>query len=773
MFIDTTLLSNYIASKLPAPRDWIFIADSAAIFPRNGSLTILNRVYPVICFEHVLQLRDALEQYKDNSQEKRFCIVSQQPESEERAVLDYIFRSSFLRATPKDILEFAHSGYQWTNDVNQLQGQDLWASWELLERFRLQLDHNISPAMCVNVILSALLDIDLTGELSQRDALELWTLLEERDNRIADTYPRLWQILDRRVRTAIPMMEKLASDVDFVYFLWTMHALAQHYRDYTLFLPRIFGERIWQKYANTPIAEIKRVCSELMKNDAKRAMQQIKQTEFWLTQETQRLRLFNTCVGVDEFNPGSTAEFATREKAFCVTTRESLRYLAARLCVNPEVLEPKAVDYILHNITHKHLFRHDDTTYLRIRDTFEAFARFIELTRLLRAIDKHNWLARNDAYQQFTPWGDIYTRYLAKLEYLLDRFELLNFRCELLPEALVNQISARVDELIAQYNDAFAQLIHRNYTHWVERGQEEFILAKDFIDTLFMPLYKKYIQESEGSAFIILFDGMRWDGWNIMKPRLLQAFYGKLALEKTAPLLTTIPSTTEYSRCTLLTGLMPSDAATAREYAAVDDWRESVFLALKQRQIETVEATTVHDENRHQIIQLIADADIKVKVINFMLLDRKFHDATHNLSTLYEEVLVNVDNIIQPCLERIPPDSLVFILSDHGLIELKGNAQTIPCEDVEVNRRYVGMKSFSPISNMPSGLALFDADDICMPRNSGIVQYGFATQNTHLKHHQTATTSFKRYAHGGISMQEMIVPCAIFVPRGTGQLEIF
>ena len=153
-----------------------------------------------------------------------------------------------------------------------------------------------------------------------------------------------------------------------------------------------------------------------------------------------------------------------------------------------------------------------------------------------------------------------------------------------------------------------------------------------------------------------------------------------------------------------------------------------------------------------------------------MLFDRKFHEATHNLSTLYEEVLVNVDNIIQPCLERIPPDSLVFILSDHGLIELKGNAQVIPCEDAEVNRRYAGMKSFSHDSNMPLDLVLFDADDICMPRNSGIVQYGCATQNTHLKHHQTTTTSFKRYAHGGISMQEMIVPCAIFVPRGTGQL---
>ena len=155
-------------------------------------------------------------------------------------------------------------------------------------------------------------------------------------------------------------------------------------------------------------------------------------------------------------------------------------------------------------------------------------------------------------------------------------------------------------------------------------------------------------------------------------------------------------------------------------------------------------------------------------------------------------MLVNFDDIIQPCLERISSDSLVFILSDHGLIEIKEKAQPIPFADIEGRRRYFGLKTSAPYSEMPANIVLFDSDDIKMPRNSGIVQYGFATSDTHLMTKNTSNykesdisslfASFEgghfasqpgRYAHGGISMQEMIVPCSIFVPKGEGQLELW
>ena len=800
MLIDRKLLENYIASKLPFPSDLIFIADESAIFPQDGSLNILNRTYPIVFFDNALQLRDVLEKCKDNLNGERFCIISQKSEEEEIPVLDYIFRSGYLKVTPKDILEFAQGGYQWTSEVNQLHGRDFWEAFELLTQFRLKLDRDISPTECANVVLSALLDVDLTGELSNRDAIELWRGLDEDDNLISEKYPRLWRMLSRRVREAIPMMEKLEVDTDFVYFLWTINSLDKHRGIYDLFLPHIFGERIWQKYASTPISEIKQFCGDLIKNDPRRVIEQIKQTEFWLTQDSERLRLFDSCVGVDEIDLQRTAEFAATERTFCVPMREALCHLAKHLCLSLDLLEPRLVDYVLNNIRRKHLFLQDDTTYLRIRDTFEAFAKLIELSRLLREIEGKNWLRKDELQFRLSPWGEIYPQYFAKLEYLIDRFELLNFRCELLSEALVKQISAKVDELFVSYNKAFANLIQSRYAHWVRGIRNEEIvpnsqfhegmpsnevkgiplLVTDFLDVLFMPFYEEYIRTPTQSAFIILFDGMRWDGWNAIRTRMLQTFGGKLALEKTVPLLSTLPTTTEFSRRALVSGLFPSDAITGDSEVA-ENWQKLVSLAFARRQIYEVQAITVHEQNLNQLVQLIEDSEVKVKVINFTLFDHKLHESKQNLSTLYEEVLVNFDDIIQPCLERIPSNSLVFILSDHGLIEIKGKAQPMPFEDTEGGRRYLGLKSSVRPSDMPTNTVFFDADDIKMPRNSGIVQYGFATSNTHLTTKETSTaegfSSFAsylgRYAHGGVSMQEMIVPCSIFVPKGRGQLELW
>ena len=814
MLIDRKLLENYITSKLPFPGDLIFIADYSAIFPREGTLTILTRIYPIVFFENVLQLRDALERHKDNlsgkhpSREepgvgKQFCIISQKSEEEEIPILDYIFRSNYLKVTPKDILEFVQSGYQWMSEVNQLHGQDFWEAFELLTQFRLKLDREISPTDCAHVVLSALLDVDLTGELSNRDAIELWRGLDEDENLISEKYPRLWRILSRRVRATIPMMEKLEGDVDFVYFLWTMNSLDKHHGNYDLFLPHIFGDRIWQKYANTPISDIKQFCSDLIKNDARRVIEQIKRTEFWLTQDSERLRLFDSCVGVDEIDIQSTAEFAATERTFCVSIQEALRYLAKRLCLSPDLLEPRLLNYVLHNIKSKHLFQQDNTTYLRIRDTFEAFSKLIELIQILREIEGKNWLQENEIQLRFSLWGEIYSKYFSKLEYLIDRLKLLNFRCELLPEVMVNQISEKVDELFANYNEAFARLVQSRYTHWVAGAKDSPLLGANFLDTLFMPFYEEYIRTptqyrfgspaelnpKPQSAFIIIFDGMRWDGWNTIKTRMLQTFGGKLALEKTVPLLSILPTTTEFSRCALVSGLFPSEVVTGKS-AGVDDWRELLSLAFAKRQINEVQAITVHEQNLNQLVQLIEDSEVKVKVINFTLFDNKLHRSRQNLSTLYEEVLVNFDDIIQPCLERIPSDSLVFIFSDHGLIETKGKAQPIPLEDAEVRRRYFGLKHSVQSSDMPKNIVFFDTDDIKIPRNSGIVQYGFATSNTPLmikdisdskgdgasypeNLNKSFTSQRERYVHGGISMQEMIVPCSIFVPKGEGQLELW
>ena len=51
------------------------------------------------------------------------------------------------------------------------------------------------------------------------------------------------------------------------------------------------------------------------------------------------------------------------------------------------------------------------------------------------------------------------------------------------------------------------------------------------------------------------------------------------------------------------------------------------------------------------------------------LLTRNCSKRRRNLSTVYEEIKVNFERVVQPYLERIPSDSLIFLISDRGFIE--------------------------------------------------------------------------------------------------------
>jgi len=756
MSVDRTLLGNYISSKLPSPRGLIFISDRAEIFPQDGSLRIVERDYPIVFFDTGLEVRDKLEIYKDNLGQRRFIIVSQKSAEEEVSLLDYIARSSYLIITPKDVLEFAQDGHKWTDVVNQLRCEDFWDSFEALKMFRQKLDRNISPVECAHVVLSALLDIDLAGKISYRDAIEVWKQCKDvLDSHSAgmrssksvecklDKYPALLNTLDRKLRSLFPLLEKL-KDAGFVRFLWTSSCL-------DLSSQRILSA-IWQRYGNIPVAQIKRLRDQLAKNYPELVIEHVKQTEKWLSSDVRRMSLFNAHVGVDGTDLVKTAQFAASERIFCSPMRDALRNLAERISLSPDILPEQLINSVLSNIE-KHLFLQDDANYLRIKDTFNAFACFIKLSRLL---EKSKHFPKDSIF-------DIYPEYLSRLEYLRDRFELLNFKCELLKDALMKAVFRKVGKLVRDYNAAFAQLVKTDYARWVSGKGKSPLLAKDFLHSLFFPRYEEYVQGKEQTAYIILFDGMRWDCWNLIEPKLLKIFDGKLKLEKTVLLLSTLPTMTEYAKPALF--VCSQTRNVSRLPIGLSDIGTGNWYELEIFKKRHISAKTITDfgQNLGHIAQLIEDEEVSVKVLNLPLIDPKLHNSQRNLSTLYEEVMVNFDDIVEPCLERIPPNSLVFVLSDHGFIEIKGEPKHIPNGEINVKRRYIELRSFTQLPSLPEEIVFFDSDDIHMPTN--IARYGFATSNAHFVRRDLEAFKPSRYAHGGISMQEMIVPCAIFVPE--------
>jgi hypothetical protein len=106
-----------------------------------------------------------------------------------------------------------------------------------------------------------------------------------------------------------------------------------------------------------------------------------------------------------------TAEFAATEEIFCILLKESLRTVARAIIsssVSP-VITTQLREEILKNITTRHLFLQDDTTYMRLRDTFDAFSWLCEFQDLVGEIRQKNWWRSKEQRDDIEIWTrDIY-----------------------------------------------------------------------------------------------------------------------------------------------------------------------------------------------------------------------------------------------------------------------------------------------------------------------------------------------------------------------------
>ncbi len=775
-WIDSSWIENYLRGSVPTPDRWLFIHDTSRIFPSLHALKLFDREYEVIFFESDLQIRQCLERYKDHPDDFPACIVSRHSDAVNLQILDYIVRSQSVEMTPQSILKFAQPGYSWTHSVNQLCSEDFWTVFERLQTYRLNYPRSMTPADATNLLLSTQLDIDLRANLSVREAVEIWQQMERDADLIAwgERYPRLFQSLNLKVRAALPFMDKLEGDTDFVHFLWTSYSLTQHNKDYDLFLPELFGDTIWKKYGNTRPEEIWKACPQLIQSDPGRVIDQIRQTEIWLTQNQQRLELFQRWIGLDASNLNKTVEYVKNETLFCVPVREALRLLAARLCHFPESLDPVDIHDIIENIQRRHLFQTNTANYLRIKDVFQAFTDLVALNQLIADIERKNWLAERDPnkvqgqvalnsnkIREMTDWG--YPAYLSKLELMAAELEQLNFQCDFLPNPVIGEVLGRVKGLVDEYNIAFAQQVATSFPAWTNANRDKPPLTVDFLDRLFLPRYQRYIQENSRSAYIFMFDGMRWDTWEAIKPKVLSTFQGRLALDGVFPLISILPSTTAYNKYAIFTGEFPNTDADA-------DWEDALIPAFQKRGIDGVRWINDGGDNQAEMLALIEADDVPIKVLNFSFIDQKLQGATQNLSTVYEEIKVNFERLIQPYLERIPSDSLIFLISDCGFIE-STDVQGFSEEALQIPSGATCHQRYISLSTPPTGTDLghsvfFSADQVSLQPTQDISHYGFATGRTQF-------LPAKRYVHGGVSMQEMIIPCVVFVPTAKGQLEMF
>ena len=359
----------------------------------------------------------------------------------------------------------------------------------------------------------------------------------------------------------------------------------------------------------------------------------------------------------------------------------------------------------------------------------------------------------------FSDWSDIYKR-------------LVHWELE-----LSNTDSGMTDMLVMQKEDAnngFAKYIAKHYLDWVAKGNTERpMMSPDIFKKKIFPLL-----DAGEKVFLIVIDNFRYDQW-----RLLSREIGDLFDIDESLYLSILPTATQYARNAIFSGLMPQQIASMYPDLWVDEDEEEGKNLNEGPLIQTqIDRYRRHDKfSYHKIndslgtdkflsqFNNLRQNDLNVLVVNFI--DMLSHARTEmkmvrelasnesayrsiTLSWFRHSVLAELFRMLSQT------DYKVIVTTDHGSIRATKPIKIIGVRNTNTNLRYTLGKNLS--YNAKEVFTIKDPHKAQLPSPNISTSYVFATGDAFFAYPNNYNYYVSYYKdtfqHGGISMEEMIIP---------------
>ena len=323
----------------------------------------------------------------------------------------------------------------------------------------------------------------------------------------------------------------------------------------------------------------------------------------------------------------------------------------------------------------------------------------------------------------------------------------------------------------AEANLGFAKFVKRNYVDWMQH--HDFTMNHDVMQHHILPMLKQGER-----VFLVVFDNFRYDQWKAIETELTD-------YDITEQLCCSIlPTATQYARNALFAGMMPSEIKQRYpDWWTEEDAEESKNLNephLIQAFLDRVrrrDTFSYHKINTtDEAEQLLAEADellqrnsLNVVVVNFI--DMLSHARTESKmvrelahdEAAYRSLTLSWfrHSAISQLLHRLSQtDCRVVLTTDHGSIRTDTPVKIIGDRNTNTNLRYKLGRNLACESR--DVFTVIDPKSVFLPSPNISTSYVFATGNTFLAYPNNYNYYVAYYRntfqHGGISMEEMIIP---------------
>jgi CheY-like chemotaxis protein len=331
-------------------------------------------------------------------------------------------------------------------------------------------------------------------------------------------------------------------------------------------------------------------------------------------------------------------------------------------------------------------------------------------------------------------------------------------------------------------NDQFVRFIEDNYIDWVQGHSDT---KPEMAHTAFKNWVAPELN-SDSCTFLVVIDNLRLDQWKVIQSVIEEDF----RIDEERTMLSILPTATQYARNAFFAGLMPSEIQKQHPKLWLNDEDEG---GKNMHEAELLE---------HQLKRLGKGINYSYSKITNHALGKKVLDSIHTLAKNELNVIVYnfVDmlshartemEVIRELADDEPAyrsltlswfehsplrdimreirsmGAKMIITTDHGTVHVKHPIKVVGDRNTNTNLRYKTGRNLS--YNEKEVFEVANPHDAFLPKTNMSSRYIFTKHNEFFAYPNNYNHYVKYYRdtfqHGGISLEEMIIPFVVCSPK--------
>ena len=332
----------------------------------------------------------------------------------------------------------------------------------------------------------------------------------------------------------------------------------------------------------------------------------------------------------------------------------------------------------------------------------------------------------------------------------------------------------------SEANSQFFKFIKKKYQNWLTSNDKP-----TFSHTLFKDYVVPNLSKEQGVLWVVI-DNLRYDQYRVLEP-FINNYYKK---EEENSYYSILPTATQYARNAIFSGLMPSEmekrfpklwkndtdegGKNLFEAEFLNDQIKRLGLDIKHEYYKIVSLKSGKDlaDNYNgtkqndltavvfNFVDMLSHAKTEMEVIKELAGDDKAYRSL-TVSWFKNSPLYDIIQKAQKLGQKL------IITTDHGTINCKHPTKVIGDKNISSNLRYKTGRSLSYEDK--DVYAIKNPKDIFLPTVAINSPFIFTKEDLFFAYPNNYNHFVKyyknTYQHGGISLEEMIIPCAVYNPK--------